>query len=424
MPSFRTLTSGDSHFFGFHDLVPWDPSSAELLCLRTPVPEDHVPTHDEPATVGRVDEATGAFTPIGPTHAWNWQQGARQQWIPARGERTILYNTASDDGFRARVLDLDTGEARLLDAPVYIVSPDGQHALTPSFHRLQACTPAYGYDHPRPPTTLPPYDEDGIFAVDLDTGAASLLVSIADVLALEDLDPDAGRHYVTHVTVAPSSERFCFLHRCIRPTGSILTNLVIAEMDGTGVRVVARDKVSHFDWHDDDHIVAWTRKNAAIQKLKESPLLKFAKFVYRLSRSIRSTSMRQSVYGEAFRQINVHTGATERLGQGVLDQDGHMQIHPTHNDLWVNDTYADENQMQTLMLYHQATNERRDLAVLPIPPEIQDTEWRCDFHPRWDPTGTKVCFDSAHDGRRQLCVQDVADLVDELTPSTADSVPA
>jgi Tol biopolymer transport system component len=55
-----------------------------------------------------------------------------------------------------------------------------------------------------------------------------------------------------------------------------------------------------------------------------------------------------------------------------------------------------------------------DLLQLATQPKIQETGWRCDFHPRWHPNEQKICFDSAHSGRRQICVLDVKEQVSTL----------
>jgi hypothetical protein len=40
-----------------------------------------------------------------------------------------------------------------------------------------------------------------------------------------------------------------------------------------------------------------------------------------------------------------------------------------------------------------------------------DSTGRCDLHPRWNRDGTQVCFDSAHEGERQVYAIDVRDAV-------------
>ncbi|NER08170.1 MAG: hypothetical protein F6K17_39325, partial [Okeania sp. SIO3C4] len=71
------------HFFGFHDLCPWDPQDKNLLVLRVADKEMlRMPTAQDEAQVCVWDPATGSVIPVGATTAWNWQQGARQQWLP------------------------------------------------------------------------------------------------------------------------------------------------------------------------------------------------------------------------------------------------------------------------------------------------------------------------------------------------------
>ena len=48
----------------------------------------------------------------------------------------------------------------------------------------------------------------------------------------------------------------------------------------------------------------------------------------------------------------------------------------------------------------------RFLSPLPFRGEI-----RCDLHPRWSRDGRQVCFDSVHEGTRQIYVMDVSEIV-------------
>jgi hypothetical protein len=188
----------------------------------------------------------------------------------------------------------------------------------------------------------------------------------------------------------------------------------VANTDGSDFRVLLDDKMSHFDWSDNNHVLVWCRKNSTIKRLKESKFLVLARALYCLSRKIRINAVRQGIYNECFREINVESGMTTDVGRGVLPEDGHPQLNSVFPDIWVNDTYPDDNGILTLMLYERGNNQRLDLVRLPINPVIKGTDWRCDFHPRWNPAGNRVCFDSSHLGRRQICVLDVASQVRSL----------
>ena len=406
----RVLTSGVSHFFGFHDLTPWNTHSDELVCLRTNAAEDHVPTHQDEAEVVIVNEAASSEISVGHTRAWNWQKAARQRWLPSLGRRVIAFNASNASGFECRILDLDANATRVLPLPLYDICEAGGFGLTLNFRRLVRCQPGYGYDHPLPESGFD-YERDGIFRVDLQTGEAKLILSIGEFLRRNGFDSTLGEHYFTHIQISPDGRRFVFMHRCSLPSGGLVNNFVVAGTDGLDARILLDDKMSHFDWQGNDHVIVWCRKSAVVKKLKESKWLTAARAFYRLSRRIKINVVRQHLYNECFRQIHVVSGTMEDIGRGILQEDGHPQVNPLHSDIWVNDTYPNGKGLLTLMLYNQRTNCRLDLLRLPILPSIMGTNWRCDLHPRWHPQGRRVCFDSSHLGRRQMCLLNVAEEV-------------
>ena len=71
---------------------------------------------------------------------------------------------------------------------------------------------------------------------------------------------------------------------------------------------------------------------------------------------------------------------------------------------------ADQEWIRTLLLFRTADSERFDIGRFFSPPEITG-EIRSDLHPRWSRDGEKVCFDSAHEGTRQMHVADVSEIV-------------
>lgn len=417
----NNLTSGASHFFGFHDLSPWNEATEELVCLRTTAAEDHIPTASDLAEVVIVDESTKQEIAVGETRAWNWQKGARQRWLPALGRRVIAYNAENATGFECRILDLDASVTRVLPLPLYDICDRAGFGLTLNFRKLVQCQPGYGYAHSASEPS-PSLDADGIFRVDLATGSTHLILSISDFLRLRGINPALGDHYFTHIQIAPDGKRFVFMHRCFLKSGGLVNHFVVADTNGSGLRVLLDDKMSHFDWSNNDHVIVWCRKNTAIKKLKESKLLALARILYKLSRKIRLNAVRQGIYNECFREIDVRSGESVAVGKGVLTEDGHPQVNPCHPGVWVNDTYPNAENEMILMVYHQPTNRRVDLLRLKTQPNLKETGWRCDFHPRWHPGGKKICFDSAHSGRRQLYVLAVDQIVMKLCSKTKTTI--
>jgi len=97
------------------------------------------------------------------------------------------------------------------------------------------------------------------------------------------------------------------------------------------------------------------------------------------------------------------------VGEGVLTSDGHCSYSP--DGRWIlTDTYPDRERLRTLILYRPSDGSRVDIGRFFSPREL-DGEIRCDLHPRWSRDGQKICFDSVHEGHRQIYVVDVSEIV-------------
>jgi hypothetical protein len=146
------------------------------------------------------------------------------------------------------------------------------------------------------------------------------------------------------------------------------------------------DLVSHFDWRDREHILAWARVAAKGDH-------------YFLFRDCAPT-------GPA--------GDPQIVGEGVLTCDGHCSYSPDRR--WIlTDTYPDARRRRTLILYNVERKQRVDVGSFYSPPELDVgpyAEMRCDLHPRWSRDGRAVCIDSAHEGLRQMYVLAVGEIVE------------
>jgi Tol biopolymer transport system component len=90
-----------------------------------------------------------------------------------------------------------------------------------------------------------------------------------------------------------------------------------------------------------------------------------------------------------------------------MPRDGHCSDSPdAARRLIANDTYPDAEQRRTLYVFDTATERRTDLGRYYSPPELTQ-DYRVDLHPRWSRDGRQLCFDSAHEGTRQLYVAEV-----------------
>jgi hypothetical protein len=376
----RAVTRGPKHhWFGYYDKCPWDQTGRYLLAMESTFC-DRQPRADDAITLGTVDlKNKDEWKPFAETAAWSWQQGTMLQWLGTAPDSEVIFNTVNEGEPAAQIVNVHTGKTRLLPRPIYAAANDGKHAVTLDFARLHRLRPGYGYaSYKEHFATDAAPKELGIWHMDLATGKHEQIVTLAQLAGYKTDERHAdAHHWVNHLQFNPSGTRFIFLHRWRVGTNPWFTRLYTAKPDGSNLKLhLDTGMVSHFDWRDDDTILAWARTPKQ---------------------------------GNKFCLIDVVTNGLTLVGDGVLTQDGHCSYSPDRK--WVlNDTYPDKNRLRWLMLYDVKSSRRYDLNQFHSPKQFTGPV-RCDLHPRWNRDGTQVCFDGCHDPQRQVYVVDVSDIV-------------
>jgi len=378
LPTVRAITKGPKfHWFGYYDKFQFDSTNRYVLGMEVDF-EHRSPMPDDVIKVGMVDLKDGdRWIELGETRAWNWQQGCMLQWLPG-SKSEVLWNDRDGDRFVCHILDVLTKKKRTIPFAIYTVSPDGTWGLSTDFRRLNDMRPGYGYAGiPDPHTDDAAPKETGIWKVDLKTGDAKLIVTLAQAAAIpyaKGFSKNA-KHWFNHLLVAPDGKRFIFLHRWRGDTEKkgFSTRMFTAAADGNDLYVLdPRGRTSHFIWRDPDHVAAWA---------------------YHFS------------HGERFYLYKDRTDKVEVIGKDVMPQNGHLTYLPG-NEWILNDTYPDAKRLQHVYLYHVATGKKTPLGSFRSPPEYTG-EWRCDTHPRSSRDGRKVVIDSPHGKGRQMYLIDV-----------------
>lgn len=371
----RQITHGPKfHWFGYYDKLEFGPTSRYVLANEVDF-EGRSPTADDILRVGLVDLADhDKWIELGTSRAWCWQQGCNLQWLPG-SKSEVVWNDREGDRFVCRVLDVFTRAGRTIPMTIHGFMPDGRHALAADFRRIQDHRPGYGY----PGLSDPCKDEaaprdSGIWSIDVETGQSKLFVSIAQIVAVpsENIDPEefrTSRHWLNHPVTNPDGSRLLFLHRWVtaadgkyagkyKSVGGFGTRLLTANLDGTDLFVLdPHGKTSHFAWKNPQTLTAWAW---------------------------------QPSQGSHFYDFRDRTREVLVVGRDAMRVNGHITYPGGAAEGWIlNDTYPDAQRFQTPYLYHPATNRRVDLGHFRSPPEYRG-EWRCDTHPRSDPTGNEI----------------------------------
>jgi hypothetical protein len=385
----RAITRGPKfHWFAYYDKLQFDPTGRYALGMevdfehRSPRPEDVI-------RIGMVDlHNNDRWIELGTSSAWGWQQGCMLQWRPGSRDE-VLWNDRGSEGYVTRILNVRTGERRTLPYPFYTVSPDGHTAVSGDFRRINDMRPGYGYAGLADPDFEEPAPKDsGIYRLDIDSGKAELIVSIADIARFGEMpdDPKRAKHYFNHLLFNTDGSRFVFLHRWrlldgdsrYKTVGGFGTRMLTATPQGKGIRVVdPHGKTSHFIWRDPGHILAWAWHPS---------------------------------HGNAFYLYEDGSDKVDVVGKGIMTRNGHCSYLPG-NEWILNDTYPDKDRKQRVYLYHVATRKTVSLGRFHLPTEYKG-EWRCDTHPRFSPDGRSVVIDSPHGGSgRQMHRIDISKIV-------------
>jgi hypothetical protein len=377
------ITSGPKEhlFASYYGINSWSADQRYATILETPI-KYRLSQEDDPAMLGMVDMATHEFIPLAETRAWNFQQGCMAHWLGTHPNSRIIYNDIVDGKFVSIIMDVHTREKiKIIPYPVCAVSPNGKEAASINFARIRSTRTAYGYPGPGQDARLDvqhPKD-DGLFLIDLETGTAKLLISIHDIKELTPKVPEEGIGYFNHVLFSREGGKLFWLSRATpkRNTTSFTvnrdgSNLLACFPEGWGG--------SHYDWLNEDELMITAYYGAKNGKSKSVP--------------------------QAHVLFTVGHDNYKRLGNGLLDYDGHGTFSP--DGKWMaTDTYPSKGLLEEKIYLMNMETE----AVLPLgryhhPSVFRDNgkDAACDLHPRWSPNSDMIGFNSVTTGSRQVYI--------------------
>lgn len=363
-------------FFGYFDISPFSADDNLVLAHRTF--SQHARPEKDDVEIGYYSRTDGRFTSLGQTGLWCWQMGSRLRWLNAR---TVAYNAMVDGQYGAHILDIDNGAVRAIAAPLYDISPDGRQALSLDFGRLQRLRPGYGYERLSDLTEGRSAPEDsGLSLIDMESGQVRMVLSVADIAAIQPQPDMAGaQHYLNHLTFSPSGNLFCVFHIWQDSRGKRSNRVLLFDRDGNLKGAIRNQRhISHMAWKTDYDILAFAA----------------------LPGDVRPTYQWIDLRNETWTPV---------LG-GKIEDDGHPSLMPGNQAMFISDSYPDRSSYRSLYLANITSEVTTPIGAFHSPVGLSGPE-RCDLHPRWSRHGRHIAVDSAHLGRRSLCILDMGELV-------------
>lgn len=377
-----TPDDGGHYFFGYYDLQPFDTTGRYHLCHKAPF-EDHIPGPDDVCELGMLDLKEGGFIKLAETTAWNFQQGAMLQWY--KDDDHILFNVHEDGAYRCCILNIKTGERRILPKAVANVSNDRTKALCINFSRMFNFRPGYGYNGIVDPyfDELAPED-DGIFLMDMETGDCKLIASLDKLVKAFPRSPYSdGKVLINHINFNTTGDRFAMLFRNFsrKEIGLVWrTQLLTGDLEGN-IHCLGNFAVhSHYHWKNDRELLIFSDPD------------------------LDNSDMGLYLYHDT-------TDEFMKMPAPNPTRDLHCLYSPNRRYI-LGDDYPDKECFRAL---HLIDTEKGVDTILgkyysytvswgPV------AEYRCDLHARYDRTGRYVSFDSNHIGQRCVCLIDMNDL--------------
>ena len=363
------------YFFGYYDRSPWDATGKYILCMQA----DDTWSDVSPKSTLNILllDCEDHYKPrkIAESRSGNVQMGCMAQWLGPTFDKKIIFNDYRNERYCSIILNIFTGEEKIINAPIFSVSNDGKTALTLDYSRLYNLRPGYGYfNMPEITKGIALPDATCIWTIDLSNGNIEPLLNYIDFASFQprkEMMEKEAVHKVNHIMFSPNGKRFMVLYRWFIGERKY-TRLITCNTNGTDMFVLNdNDMVSHCYWKDDETIIAFENK-------KEG--------------------------GPGYYLMKDKTNEWRHLWK-KYSNDGHPSYSPDRR-LVVTDSYPDKKRMQDIKVLKD-TEEDGTIVVRVFAPFKYDNETRCDLHPRWSRNGKTICFDACFEGKRGLYTLEV-----------------
>jgi hypothetical protein len=377
----------------FFDTSPISPSGRYIGLIRFGV-EDRSVRSGDVSDIVVVDLKTGHERVVAQTHGFELQLGAQVQW--GRSDRELFFSDVDLQSWKARTILLDprTRMRRVLDGPLFMVSPDGKSICGFDMVTSRFAQIGYGVIVPadKAPRVAGPSPNNGVYITDIASGKSKLVASSAAIYAVLSAvvpieNPEAYEFYVFQVKWNPQGTRLVISYQWAPIGGGDRRRAVLTMLpDGSDIRVALRPE----QWARGGHHICWMPDGEHISmnlNVDVEPGIELVSYKY-------DGSELKIIYDPG---------------------SGHPSQHPKGLPLFVTDAYPGEpvtSKPGTVPIRFINLRTQTEVNVAEVYVSTQGGEFRIDPHPAWDPTGRHIVFNGYVGGTRNVWMIDVGDLVD------------
>lgn len=387
----------DGAFHRFFDTSPVSPSGRFMALTQMP-DEHHMPEPGSKANIILVDLKEGTNRIISETYGWDTQLGAQAQW--GKDDSQLFYNDMDPgtwDVFGV-VYNPLTGEKRKLDGTTYMISPDGQYALSPCLRRIGITQPGYGVIIPpeEVPLNYGAPDDDGIYITDVSTGKMKLLVSIKEIVKKVFNETESSRYgssgyYGFHVKWNLQGNRIMFVLRYKEENKKYIPSLITMNSDGKDIQVAIPASV-------------WGKKGGHHPNWFPDGV---------------NVLMNINMHGDGMKFVKAKYDGSDF---GILIENiagsGHPTVHPNGRiivtDAYLHEPVAFEDGTVPIRMIDLDKEQEENLIRIGTKPVFSGLkgELRVDPHPAWDYTYRYIVFNACPEGVRKVYIADLREYLE------------
>lgn len=388
----ETPLDGYNYTFGYFDRSQLSFDSTKLVCVRHSF-TDVYPPGTSKFEIGFFDLADThkQFQQISTTRCFNFQMGSNIFWHSDRDQ--ILFNDFENGRYISKAVSLNTQLHEIVGEAVYACSKDLKRKVHIDFSRYDGIRRGYSYGCDNALT----WDRSSEIAFYCSEPEGIH----TEVFWRELFDEGVNKlHicYVEHFQFSPNGSKIAYLCR-VKKSGMIDSRLMVFDWDSrTNYTLLKSGRASHFHWIDDENLILYGSVGNALTRARSGSetirrIFKFVKPLYRLMVPDNSAASK-TLTGDQYLLVSVDQGSvkTRPIFKEISSEDGHPSVFGNYV---VTDTYSKRLSGHDGYLYmcNLAADNCELVLRISGSAHLDETPFRCDFHPRFSFDGRFVSID-------------------------------